>query len=107
MVVARTLLVLAALALAAACGAAPARAVPADPDARFELRQPDGTAVTVRPWGDEFVNGVETLDGYTLLRDGDWWEYARATPGDGLEPSGLRAGVDDAGGLAPHLRGTS
>ncbi|GAJ03893.1 unnamed protein product, partial [marine sediment metagenome] len=35
----------------------------------FELRQPGGTTVKVRIWGDEFYQTVETLDGYTLIRD--------------------------------------
>ena len=36
---------------------------------RFEIRQPDGTMVPVRIWGDEFYQVVESLDGYTLIRD--------------------------------------
>ncbi len=35
----------------------------------FKLRQPDGTLVSVRIWGDEFYQVVESLDGYTLIRD--------------------------------------
>ena len=33
------------------------------------LRQPDGTTVNVRVWGDEFYKIIESLDGYTLVRD--------------------------------------
>jgi M6 family metalloprotease-like protein len=33
------------------------------------LRQPDGALVEVRIWGDEYYTVVETLDGYTLVRD--------------------------------------
>ena len=35
----------------------------------LELKQVDGTAVQVRIWGDEFYQVVESLDGYTLIRD--------------------------------------
>ncbi len=34
-----------------------------------ELRQPDGSLITVRIWGDEFYQVVESPDGYTLIRD--------------------------------------
>ena len=37
----------------------------------FSQRQPDGTSVNVRTWGDEFYGVVESLDGYTLVRDPD------------------------------------
>lgn len=36
---------------------------------KFKLRQPDGSLVEVRIWGDEFHQVVESLDGYTLVRD--------------------------------------
>ena len=35
----------------------------------FDLLQPDGTNVAVKIWGDEFYQVVESLDGYTLIRD--------------------------------------
>lgn len=35
----------------------------------MQLRQPDGTLVPVKIWGDEFYQIVETPDGYTLIRD--------------------------------------
>ncbi len=37
----------------------------------FDLRQPDGSLVPVRIWGDEFYRVVESLDGYTLVRDAE------------------------------------
>jgi hypothetical protein len=39
----------------------------------FELSQPDGSTVPVLVWGDEFHQDVESLDGYTLVRDADGW----------------------------------
>ena len=38
-----------------------------------KLRQPDGAKVTVRVWGDEYYQRVESLDGYTLIRDAEGW----------------------------------
>ena len=35
----------------------------------FHLRQPDGSTVATRIWGDEYYQVVESLDGYTLVRD--------------------------------------
>ncbi len=35
----------------------------------FNLRQPDGRYVVVKVWGDEFYQRVESIDGYTLIRD--------------------------------------
>jgi M6 family metalloprotease-like protein len=36
---------------------------------RLKLRQPDGSLIEVRVWGDEFHQIVESLDGHTLVRD--------------------------------------
>jgi M6 family metalloprotease-like protein len=35
----------------------------------LEFHQPDGSPIAVRLWGDEFYIRVETLDGYSLVRD--------------------------------------
>ena len=35
----------------------------------FKLKQPDGSYVEVKVWGDEFYQRVESLDGYTLVRN--------------------------------------
>ncbi len=48
--------------------AMPASAAPVWGDV-FQLRQPDGSLVSVRIWGDEYYQVVESLDGYTLVRD--------------------------------------
>ncbi|MBU8870011.1 MAG: M6 family metalloprotease domain-containing protein [Gemmatimonadales bacterium] len=44
----------------------------------FTLEQPDGTEVQVRIWGDEFYRVVESLDGFTLVRDSDTGEICYA-----------------------------
>ncbi|MDD5457974.1 MAG: M6 family metalloprotease domain-containing protein [Phycisphaerae bacterium] len=52
----------------------------------FELKQPDGSHVTVRVWGDEYFQHVESLEGYTLVRDkkNRWICYAGLS-NDGTE----------------------
>jgi len=46
----------------------------------FELAQPDGSLVKVRVWGDEYYQRVESLDGYTLIRNKENWIcYAKLT----------------------------
>lgn len=44
----------------------------------FNLKQPDGSRVEVKVFGDEFYQDVESLDGYTLVRDkkSGWICYA-------------------------------
>lgn len=62
----------------------------------WRLRQPDGSLVEVRIWGDEFYQVVESLDGYTLVRDDASQEicYARLSPdGERLESTGVRVGT--------------
>jgi len=73
------------------------------------LRQPDGEIVTVRIWGDEFYQDVESLDGFTLIRDPKTGIicYADLSP-DGRELVSTGVRLDSAGkaGLTvpPHLR---
>ncbi len=57
---------------------------PAAPD-ESAVRQPDGTVVNVYLKGDEWLNWVETIDGYTISRgeDGCWYyvvEYIGKSP---------------------------
>lgn len=68
----------------------------------WELRQPDGSMVPVRIWGDEFHQSVETPDGFTLIRDENGWiTYAKLSP-DSLSyvSTGVRYTVSkDPGGM--------
>ncbi|MCX7043981.1 MAG: M6 family metalloprotease domain-containing protein [Candidatus Sumerlaeota bacterium] len=60
----------------------------------FQARQPDGTKISVRVWGDEYYRVVESLDGYTLTPDpaSGWICYARLSAnGEELESTGVRA----------------
>ena len=61
----------------------------------FELDQPDGSRVEVLIWGDEFYRVVESLDGYTLVRDPATGVicYARlSADGNDLVSTGVRVG---------------
>ena len=75
----------------------------------FQLEQPDGRQVDVRIWGDEFYRVVESLDGYTLVRDPESGEicYARLSM-DSHDLISTRVRCDAVSGeelgLAKHLR---
>ncbi len=50
-------------------------AIPADPNFSFEITQPDGKKVTLKPAGDERFGYYQTLDGYTVIKSSDGWYY--------------------------------
>ena len=66
-------------------------AIPADPQLK-QVRQPDGSVLTIRIWGDEWHNMVLTSDGVPLYRNklSGAFEYARLS-GDTLAGSGIVA----------------
>jgi len=82
------LLLIAGLGLASSAVAAPVLGK------AYDLKQPDGTTINTRIWGDEFYQVVESPDGYTLVRDlkTEWICYAKL-PDDGndLVSSGIVA----------------
>ena len=81
-------------------------AAPHDGD-RFDLAQPDGSLVPVRVFGDEFYQDVESLDGFTLIRDSDGWICYAELNADGSEyvSTGVRyTGGRAAAGLRKGLR---
>ncbi|MDR2694239.1 MAG: M6 family metalloprotease domain-containing protein [Chitinispirillales bacterium] len=82
-------------------------AAPHDGD-RFELSQPDGSLVPVRVFGDEFYQDVESLDGFTLIRDSGGWICYAELSADGSEyvSTGVRCtgGVRAGAGLRKGLR---
>jgi M6 family metalloprotease-like protein len=82
-----------------------AQAVPAAPIV-FELTQPNGVTFEARAYGDEWNNGIETVNGFTILqnRDTGFWEFAERGQGRKLQPSGLRVAIDSSAGLRKHLR---
>jgi len=85
--------------------------VTAAPTAPIEhtLIQPDGSELIAKQWGDEWLNGFETLDGYTIIQDDlGWWVYAKLLEGQ-LEPyapagKALRADFPVPPELEKHLR---
>ncbi len=97
-----------ALALVVISGAQASPAAPGE----FILTQPDGTAFTARLWGDEWNNGVETPDGYSILQEADgWWAYAALQPDGTLGPAWVNGerqlvGLRSPAGLTPHVRAT-
>lgn len=62
-------------------------AVPAD-SKPITVTQPNGEEITLIMKGDEFINWAETLDGYTLLINSEFYFcYAQVNPSGNLEPS--------------------
>ncbi|MBD3348380.1 MAG: M6 family metalloprotease domain-containing protein [Candidatus Eisenbacteria bacterium] len=96
-----------ALALLLCAAALPASAAPLFGD-EVTIREPDGSTVTLRVWGDEFYAVGETVDGYTVTRDesSGLLCYARLS-GDGrsLVSTGVPATrPDPPAGLEKHIR---
>jgi M6 family metalloprotease-like protein len=62
-------------------------AVPADPKP-VTATQPNGEEITLIPMGDEYIHWTETLDGYTLLVNSNFYYcYAQLNASGDLEPS--------------------
>lgn len=84
----------------------PAGAVAGPPRPVIEtLQQPDGTPIRVKQFGDEWTNGVRTLDDYTILRDEQsrFWKYAEENPAGGLRHSPFIVGRERPVGIRPKL----
>ncbi len=72
------------------------------------IREPDGSSVEIRVWGDEFYSVGETLDGYTIVRDRatGLLSYAElSADGTELVSTGVAAGEPaPQRGLEKHIR---
>jgi M6 family metalloprotease-like protein len=72
------------------------------------IREPDGSSVEIKVWGDEFYSVGETLDGYTIVRDGatGLLSYAElSADGTELVSTGVAAGEPaPQRGLEKHIR---
>jgi M6 family metalloprotease-like protein len=92
----RRLTILFGLVIALAALAFSITLVSAAPAAPVEipLTQPDGSTFTARLWGDEWSNGYETNEGYTIIKEerSGYWVYA-APAADGK----LAAALDERG----------
>ncbi len=53
------------------------------------ITQPDGSQITARQWGDEWQNGLQTTDGYTIVEDpaSGFMVYAERAPDGTLAPA--------------------
>lgn len=65
----------------------------------FSFKQPDGTMVQVKVYGDEYYQRVESLDGYTLVRDEQGWISYAQLSADGSQL--ISTGVVYRGGVQP------
>ncbi len=80
-------------------------AIPADGEI-FTFRQPDGSDVSVRIWGDEYYQEMESLDGYTMVYDTDtnYIYYAKlSSDGKELVSTGVKA-KDSPPAVEKHIR---
>ena len=75
-----------------------AQAMPANPTVQC-VAQPDGSCFLARMRGDEHQGWMETLDGYTVIKNKKdcegrkcWFEYAKRGKGQQLVPSGVVVG---------------
>ena len=89
------------------CLVPPALAAPVNGKV-FTVRQPDGSVLSVRVYGDEFYRRMADFDGYTLVRDPEtgWVCYAREAAGGDVESTGIaaRAGEKAPAGLTRDAR---
>jgi M6 family metalloprotease-like protein len=101
-------LIAAFLALTLGAIAPRAKAVNASPHA-VEVKQPDGTRLIVRPYGDEFCHWYEDVNGFSVVTDRGRYVYARAAANGGLAPTTLVVGRDNprAAGLTEKLQPTA
>lgn len=79
-------------------------AVPAR-EAVETVRQPDGSVISIRQFGDEWGNGHRTLDGFTILRDpsSGIWKYVEQDANGNLRHSPFIVGRDRPVGILPGL----
>ena len=86
-------------------GISPALSVPAAPNVHT-LEQKDGSKFMAKLWGDEWNNGFETLDGYTIIfkETSENWVYASLSKDGRLLMSDKIVGNDAPLGFKKHIR---
>ncbi len=82
-----------------------AEAAPAFPGL-VELRQPDGSVFLARQWGDEWLHGWETADGYTICKEDatGYWYYARTDETGNLVSTDVRADRTPPADIPKYVR---
>ncbi len=70
--------------------------------------QPDGKQITLKKWGDEWLAGYETLEGYTVVKDSSgYWVYATLSLDGELIPTSFRADLSPPAWIKPQVRPVS
>ena len=72
------------------------------------VAQPDGSTFSMVFYGDEFHKVRETLEGFSVVQDGDgWWFYAVADEDGKLVSSGVKVGQGNPPASSFAARGVS
>ena len=81
-----------------------ALAMPAFPGPVFDT-QPDGSYIELRIKGDEHFNWYEDANGFTVVHENGWYQYAQLGETGKLETTGLNVGQADpaAAGLSQRI----
>lgn len=101
----KLLLILFVVLVVGVSGSHYAFAVPAF-DKEYILDQPDGTTFTAIKWGDEYLHGWETLEGFTIVLDriSEEWCFAEYAQDGRLVSSRIPADTLAPADLDMHLR---
>jgi len=89
-----------------AIGISPVSCVPAAPVVHT-LEQNDGSKIYAKQWGDEWNNGLETLDGYDIIFEetSKNWVYATISRNGRLVSSDKIVGNSTPDGIPKHVTG--
>ena len=69
-----------------------------------KLVQPDGSVINAKQWGDEWLHGWETSEGYTIVKDNTgFWVYADRDSTGRLIPTGMKGNRPPLLGLQKSL----
>ena len=81
--------------------------VPAPPNIKHVKIQPDGTQIILVQWGDEFLHGFETVEGYTVVKNKNgYYVYANVDFDGSLVPTNRIVGIDPPPNIQKHIRPT-
>jgi M6 family metalloprotease-like protein len=69
-----------------------------------QLKQPDGSSITLRVRGDEYCHWFEDLNGYTVVLNKGAYVYAVRDAQGGLAPTALAVGVADPAGSGVAIK---